>query len=289
MDGPDTLATHFSGRSSSSANATGPATDHLEMEPGRPRSRRQISLIPSHVPRVAATVLIALLGACGGSNRTAVSGPGRPARSTPPADVIELSPRIQGLVGVKSAPLVTAAVPPLSRVSGRVIDSAGLVPPADRRAVLVRLNAPPRRMPGTIPGHVRLLFPGVSHPAAGRLLRTRSTATAPHPDQGLLYLVADAPTRLSPGAHVTGFLPQAGPPVFGVIVPDGAITRKHGHAWVYLRIGPTGFARRSVTLVQPTADGWLATGQVAPGDPVVIAGVRALVAREKGSDFSFGG
>jgi multidrug efflux pump subunit AcrA (membrane-fusion protein) len=98
--------------------------------------------------------------------------------------------------------------------------------------------------------------------------------------QGFLFLVDPNPTKLAPGAAVTGYLRTVGEPAAGVVVPRAAVVRHQGAAWVYLQNDGTNFTRRVLALDRPTGNGWFVTNGVAPGDRVVTIGAQTLLSEE---------
>jgi multidrug efflux pump subunit AcrA (membrane-fusion protein) len=65
-----------------------------------------------------------------------------------------------------------------------------------------------------------------------------------------------------------------------VLVPDRAVVQWEGLAWVYLQRAALQFQRVRVPTDRPAAGGWLAGGNLAPGDTVVVAGAQELLSEE---------
>jgi len=98
--------------------------------------------------------------------------------------------------------------------------------------------------------------------------------------QGFLLLVSPNPTRLAPGAAVTGFLGLAGEPQSGVAAPREAIVRYNGGAWVYLQTGADTFTRVEVPLERPLENGWFVREGLKANDKVVTVGAQQLLSEE---------
>lgn len=105
----------------------------------------------------------------------------------------------------------------------------------------------------------------------------------------LLFRVEPAGFPLRPGASVTAYLPVAGRPRQGVVIPRAAIVRAEGHAWAYLQVGDQGFARREVPLDTATETGWFVSGGFKAGDRVVVDGAQTLLSEEFKSQIPIGG
>jgi hypothetical protein len=99
--------------------------------------------------------------------------------------------------------------------------------------------------------------------------------------QGFLLLVKTRDAAFAPGAAVTGFLTVAGSTVAGVAVPEEAITRFNGKAWIYVKTGAQTFARRVVSPAHSQDNEWLVTEGLKPGELVVVQGARMLLSEEQ--------
>jgi hypothetical protein len=138
------------------------------------------------------------------------------------------------------------------------------------------------------------LLPGQSwEPAAGarlapltaseKLSEAEFVGTAPSADaqtQGLAFLFLLRTNVPAPGTAMVGHLPSSGAAEKGWLIPRGALIRYEGAAWVYEQTGDEMFERLLVTLEQPMADGWLATGDVSGTNRLVIAGAQALLSEQ---------
>jgi|SRR5690348_3420811 len=277
--------------------------------------------------------------------------------------VITLDAKTQHLIGLQTARLTTATLPPEIKAYGRVLDSAALVAlhndavaaraalqasqpeyerlkglsaqdntsaraletaearmkhdqgvldtagaqlaaasgqavvnePSDffqslarQESVLVRLDLPASETASGTPAGAQLTLPGTAAPVAADFLG-RAAATDPLVQgMGFIFVVTNPPAALVPGLAVTGFMRLPGAPANGVIVPDAAVVRSDGRAWIYLQAGGTTFTRREIPLDHPIIGGWFMTSQVAPGDNVVVTGAQALLSEEHKTEIRMG-
>ena len=98
--------------------------------------------------------------------------------------------------------------------------------------------------------------------------------------RGYLFLVTPNPSRLAPGAAVTGFLSLPGEAQSGVAVPRDAVVRFNGATWVYVQTGEDTFQRTEVALDRPLENGWFVREGLKPQDKVVIVGAQQLLSEE---------
>jgi hypothetical protein len=94
----------------------------------------------------------------------------------------------------------------------------------------------------------------------------------------LLYTVA-ASADLLPGMNVLALLPLDAT-IDGVVVPGPAIVWWQGHAWVYVRTGPSTFARRAIATDYPLPEGGYLVRTVTSGTEVVVQGAQMLLSEE---------
>jgi hypothetical protein len=126
----------------------------------------------------------------------------------------------------------------------------------------------------------------------GRLIDATLVSAAPRTDpkiQGpsFLYFVTAQATNLLPGMNVTALLP-VGEALQGVIVPTSAVVWFQGKAWAYVQIMPDRFARREVTMEQPTLVGWFQRKRFSAGEALVIRGPQVLLSEEFRAQISIG-
>jgi hypothetical protein len=154
---------------------------------------------------------------------------------------------------------------------------------AKQESVLVRLDVPAGEAPAEAPTGAQLKLPGTSPPVAADFLGRAAVTDPQVQGAGFILVVTNAPAAPTPGLSVTGFLQLPGEPVSGVIVPDAAVVRSDGRAWIYVQTGDTTFARREIFLSNSAAGGWFVTNNVAPGDRIVVTGAQTLLSEERKS------
>jgi len=81
---------------------------------------------------------------------------------------------------------------------------------------------------------------------------------------------------------VTARLPVGGL-VRGVLVPQRAVVRWQGNAWVYEELSPGHFVRREIPTDTMLANGVLVSGSLSPGHRIVTTGAQALLSEESRS------
>lgn len=150
-----------------------------------------------------------------------------------------------------------------------------------REKVLVRLDLPAGETLPEAPASARLDIPGGSQTVNAALLGPAPTTDPLVQGQGYLFVATNSPTSLTPGLALTGQLRMPGKPVRGVVVPENAVVRSAGRAWVYVQARDTNFARCAIKLDLPVAGGWFVTNGVAPADRVVVTGAQTLLSEER--------
>jgi len=141
--------------------------------------------------------------------------------------------------------------------------------------LLVRVDLPGRHSIGTVPEKATLDVDGIA--VAARVLGVFSGGDAQ--SASLLVDVEHAPAGLSPGAR----LPVAldGATQDGFLVPRGALIYEEGGTFVYHQLAAkagddkTQYARKKVTPLMPSGDGWLVDG-LDDDDLVVVHGTGVL-------------
>jgi len=159
---------------------------------------------------------------------------------------------------------------------------------ARQESVLVRLDLPAGEIAAANPTAAQLLVPGMRSPVAANFLCRAATTDPQAQGAGFIFLKTNAPATLAPGLALTGFLQLPGQPLPGVLVPDNAVVRSDGRAWIYLQTGETNFAQREISLDHPAAGGWFATNHVAPGDKLVVTGAQMLLSEAHKSEIHMG-
>lgn len=184
----------------------------------------------------------------------------------------------------------SAAAAPLQAVQAEAVGAWGPVaagwiasgaPELDRlvthRDVLVTVTLPPGVALATPPATA------VVQAGGGPRVDARLVSEVPRTDpaiQGLTYLyLAPAAPTLVPGMSVAARL-AAGAPVAGPVVPESAVVRWDGAAWIWVATGPSTFARRKIsTDVPATSGGWVVPALPA-GARVVVEGAQVLLSEQ---------
>jgi len=148
-------------------------------------------------------------------------------------------------------------------------------------SVLVQLDLPAGEAATTTPTGARLVtLADERKPIEAQLLGPATAVDPQMQGRGFLFLVTPNPSRLAPGAAVTGFLGLPGEAQSGVRVPREAVVRFNGTTWVYVQTGDDTFQRTEVALDRPLANGWFVRAGLKPQDKVVSAGAQQLLSEE---------
>jgi hypothetical protein len=143
------------------------------------------------------------------------------------------------------------------------------------RSVLVQVTAPADRASG--PAASASLDVGGRRVTA-RLLSETGRADPRLQGAGAFYLAARAPGLL-PGAALTAFLPS-GPARAAAVVPESAVVRWQGKAWVYLETSPGRFTRRELPTDAPAGGGGYRVRDFPTAASVVVRGAQMLLSEE---------
>jgi len=144
---------------------------------------------------------------------------------------------------------------------------------------LVRLDVPLGESMDKTPTGARIApLQEEGHALPTRLLGPVSTVDAQSQGRGFLFLMET--NALPPGAAVVGWLAISGESEEGVVVPASALVRHEGEVFVYLAKADDLFSRIAVALEKPVDQGWLAKGELKPGDKVVVTGAQQLLSEE---------
>ena len=148
-------------------------------------------------------------------------------------------------------------------------------------AVLIQLNLHPDQTLKDLPSTARV-FTGTteSDPVEAKFLSLAPAVDPQLQGQALLFLVSPNPSRLAPGASVTGLIALPGEKQAGAALPRDAIVRHNGAAWVYVQAAADEFHRTEVHLDTPLANGWFIQAELKPGDKVATAGAQQLLSEE---------
>ena len=146
-------------------------------------------------------------------------------------------------------------------------------------SALVRIDLPAGEALSALPAGGRII------PLAGQAITARLLGLAPNVDpqmqgQGLILLVEAASPPLLPGTAVEGFVPLAGEPRSGFVVPDSAVVRSAGQAWIYAQTGEDTFTRRRISLDHRVGSGWFVSEGVSAEERIVVTGAQTLLSEE---------
>jgi biotin carboxyl carrier protein len=95
-----------------------------------------------------------------------------------------------------------------------------------------------------------------------------------------LYRADRAWAGAAPGSPVGALVPSGGKALSGALLPERAVVQWEGLAWAYRARGVGRFERRPVSVDRPVPDGWVVTGDLVPGDTVVVTGAQELLSEE---------
>lgn len=104
--------------------------------------------------------------------------------------------------------------------------------------------------------------------------------------RGVIALVTNNSAHLTPGMAVTGYVAETGEPQHGFLLPDSALVRYSGAAWIYIQESSTNFSREPVLLKKPMTNGWFAQGDLKPDEKIVTRGAQAILSNELKSQTS---
>jgi len=153
-------------------------------------------------------------------------------------------------------------------------------PPLDRvfdqQELLVQVTLPMGAVSAG-PETVSLELPGSGY-AQAKLVSAFPRVDPRIQGASFLYL-AENHFALAPGLNVTARLPVGGL-VRGVLVPQRAVVRWQGNAWVYEELSPGHFVRREIPTDTMLANGVLVSGSLSPGHRIVTTGAQALLSEE---------
>lgn len=86
--------------------------------------------------------------------------------------------------------------------------------------------------------------------------------------------------KITAGLRLTAWIPGQRQPLSGVIIPQAAVIRYLGQAYVYLQIDTEQFMRRKISRLVNAADGYFNQHDILPGDKLVITGAQMLLSQE---------
>ncbi len=151
---------------------------------------------------------------------------------------------------------------------------------ASQESALVQLSLMAGDAIAAAPARVRISSPSQTNTVEGEVLGAAPAVDPQLQGRTLLVLIATNAVHLSPGMAVTGYLSERGEPQQGISLPQAAVVRHNGSAWVYVQKDETNFERRPVILDRPAAQGWFVTSGLKPGEKVVSRGAQLLLSHE---------
>ncbi len=148
-------------------------------------------------------------------------------------------------------------------------------------SALVQLNLSPDQSLKDSPTGVKILaLSDETKPIEAQFLGPAPSVDPQVQGKGFLFLISPNPTRLAPGAAVTGYIDAPGEPQSGVALPRDAIVRFNGTAWVYVQTADETFERTEAKLERPWQDSWFVRDGFKPGTKVVTTGAQQLLSEE---------
>jgi len=168
-----------------------------------------------------------------------------------------------------------------SAIAGRE-DLAGFVRSlGSLESALIQINLSPDQSLDKAPTGARIVtLSAETNPVEAKLVGPTPVVDPQVQGQGILFLVSPNPSRLAPGAAVSGLIDVPGEKQSGVIVPRNSIVRFNGTTWVYLQMGDDSFQRTEAKLEKPLQDGWFVRENLKPEAKVVITGAQQLLSEE---------
>jgi hypothetical protein len=150
---------------------------------------------------------------------------------------------------------------------------------AERRAGLARLDLPAGEEVAELPAAARVSAAARDGDTfEGKVLGIAPTTDPVAQSQGFLVLLEPGPP---PGTVLAARLAFRERAAEGVRLPRSSVVWHEGEAYVYAARGGGRFERRAVTLKGDRDGDWLATGEVAPGDSIVVSGALLLLSTEQ--------
>jgi len=211
---------------------------------------------------------------------------GEQARLAAAGEIVQLIEAAQGAHGPNPTNElrveVGGDVVELAAQAGETVDRGQvLLRTTDHDTLLARVELPVGTAFESVPTAARIVPLGdetASLPAerVAQAPRTDGVAAGPL----LLYRLNTDGKPLRPGARVLAYVPTSATPVSGVIVPRSAVVRDTGRAWVYVQTADDTFARREISTLAPTPEGWFVADGFNVGDKIVVDGAQMLLSEE---------
>jgi len=155
---------------------------------------------------------------------------------------------------------------------------------AGRRSALARVDLPAGvAAPGPPVGLRLTLATGGMREVEATLLGEAPTTDPLLQSRGWLALIDRDPP--ASGTALAGTLEVPALDASGLVVPEDAVLRQDGGAFVYVEAGHNLFERRAVSLERPLPGAWLASGAIAAGDALVVRGAQELLSAERSAAY----
>lgn len=136
------------------------------------------------------------------------------------------------------------------------------------------------------PAQVRILALGYEdRPLQGTSLGRGGSRQA---GETILFRVEGAGLPLRPGMAFQAWIPVAGGPRNGVVIPRSSLVRFGGRTWAYVQVAEAEFSRRELIDARSVANGWFVTQGFPTGQGVVTAGAQILLSEELKSQIQVG-
>ncbi|MBK8267272.1 MAG: efflux RND transporter periplasmic adaptor subunit [Planctomycetes bacterium] len=147
--------------------------------------------------------------------------------------------------------------------------------------LIARIELPIGEIPNDLAGSARIYAIGTeSRLFDATLLARAPTVGLQTRGLALLFDVKADGDDLCPGAPVAAYIARKGSPLFGALIPRGAMLRFAGSTRVYIQTGDERFEPRDIFPNSPTPDGWFVASGLAPGERIVIQAAQVLLSEE---------
>jgi len=148
-------------------------------------------------------------------------------------------------------------------------------------SALVQLDLPAGETLQGWPSAARLItLAAEAQPITAQFLGPAPAVDTQMQGRGFLFFVHPNPTRLAPGASVSGYIKLPGEAQTGVALPRDSVLHFNGATWVYVQRSETTFERNEVTLERPLTNGWFVQTGLRPQEKVVTVGAQELLSEE---------
>ncbi len=98
--------------------------------------------------------------------------------------------------------------------------------------------------------------------------------------QSARYFFKTSGRTLPYGAHITAWLPDEQPAGSGVIIPETAVVRHLGQAFVFIKTADNQFNRRALPVLSKASHGYFVTRSFPAGEEIVTQGAQTLLSQQ---------